>query len=208
MLQRHAALLSGLLWIAMLAGCNGDPSGAENTQKESTNTPGLVVTQPAVASQSSTVPEGDETDSKNVDVPPDWLTDVVDDAKRVAGDAKNATTEAANDTAGWIRDLYTNAKETGETTATNTKDWLLEDVSKIGDWEYKTLTMPTDDPAAMELELNRFGQERWDCFWVDQEPTGARFYFKRPRRSYLRHLPAKELLRFVPLLRNDDGGDG
>ena len=67
------------------------------------------------------------------------------------------------------------------------------------------ITLPAADTAAIETTLNEYGADRWDCFWIDRQDSNLVLYLKKPRRSYLKAVPAKELLKLVPLL---DGGDG
>lgn len=81
-----------------------------------------------------------------------------------------------------------------------TQKWLAEDFSRIGDWEYKVLLLPTADPLAIEAQLNTLGAERWECFAVDASTPGTRIlYLKRHPLSYLQILSRADLLRlFAP----------
>jgi len=128
----------------------------------------------------------------------DWLGELYDDANEMRIGATDSSLE-------WIEDSYAEAQRTGETSATSARDWVTGDLSRIGAWEYKTLVLPTDRPEEIAIELNKLGADRWECFWVDRQVTDATFYFKKPGRSYLRNIPARELFRLLPLLPG--GGD-
>ena len=119
------------------------------------------------------------------------------------------TTKSASETAGsaskWVTDLYSNAVESGETTAVSAKDWVVDDISRIGTWQYKVVLVGAS-PRAMEEKLNKLGAERWEAFSVKEVPASRGSFlisFKRPHRSYLRQLPAKDLLKLVPLFQGD-----
>ena len=94
--------------------------------------------------------------------------------------------------------LYESAKETGEQVPKDIYDWTLEDLSNIGDWEYKVLEISMVDSTALEEQLNELGADRWDCIWIQTKGTKTTFIFKRPSRSYLRNIPLGELLKLVP----------
>ena len=129
----------------------------------------------------------------------DWVAELYDSA--VTG-----TQSAAQSSTDWITHKYNEALEAGETRAKSSKDWVMEDLGKIGTWQYKVAVVMST-PQRVERELNQLGAERWECFAV-REIEGERrttLYLKRPHRSYLRYLPAKDLLRLAPLLT--PGGD-
>ena len=134
-----------------------------------------------------------KTTASNVNA---WIIETYDQAS-------TSTKETATETADWFNNAYLQAKESGETTAANTRDWLIEDVRKMGSCEYKTITAaPTDIDGALE-QLNEVGSERWECFFVDRQGSQTVFYLKKPGRSFLRQLPARELLHLLPLLNKD-----
>jgi hypothetical protein len=54
------------------------------------------------------------------------------------------------------------------------------------------------NPQEREAMLNRYGRERWECFWIEEEGELKRFHFKRRARSYLKHIPFKDLLKILP----------
>ena len=73
----------------------------------------------------------------------------------------------------------------------------------MGSWEYKTITIESEDPGAAIEELNKLGAERWECFWVEKQDDKKVFYLKKAGRSFLCQLPARELLHLLPLLDKD-----
>ena len=103
-----------------------------------------------------------------------------------------------------VVELSERVRSSGESTAVDTKEWVAEDIRKIGIWEYRTLVVPLDEGTDMEAELNKLGAKRWECFWVDKRATSITFYLKKSGRSYMRALPLRDLLRLAPLF----GGDG
>lgn len=123
----------------------------------------------------------------------EWLGEVYDKTT-------TASKNAADVTASHVEKMYQDAKQRGETTATSAKDWVLDDISRMGAWEYKTLSVASNDPSEIESKLNELGAQRWDCFHADQRGATTTFYFKKPTRSYLRQIPARELLKLIPLL--------
>jgi hypothetical protein len=107
-----------------------------------------------------------------------------------------------------MQQLYEKAKSSGEQVPDDVREWVKEDVKKIGDWEYKLVTRkidPSRSRAALEQELNTFGRERWECFWIESTPRNMTFFFKRPSISYLRRaLPLKDALKLLP---QGEGGE-
>ena len=97
-----------------------------------------------------------------------------------------------------IADLYDRARESGEEVSDGIYEWAREDVEKIGDWEYRVVRGDDTDDAALEAFLNELGAERWEAVWIERRDGALRFFLKRPRRSYLRHIPLSELPRLVP----------
>lgn len=96
------------------------------------------------------------------------------------------------------RELYEAVKETGEKVPSDIYEWIREDIGTIGDWEYRVVSFPGSDATKIEEKLNQLGQERWDCFWVQPDDSGARFFFKRPARNYLKSIPFGDLLKLLP----------
>lgn len=127
----------------------------------------------------------------------DFAGKAMDGFSNTGGQATEAATE-------FVTNAYQTAKEKGETEITNARDWVMDDLKKGGAWEYKVLTLTDAGAADAEEQLNNLGSGRWECYAV--VPVGATrtYHFKRPVRSMIRNLPAKELLRLLPLLGGDD----
>ena len=117
----------------------------------------------------------------------EWMNGAVGSAK-----------DSANGTSQWITDTYNSLHEKGMTSAKDAQQWVQDDFRSMNAFEYKILPKSQTSPETLEATLNELGQERWDCFEVD---AGA-FYFKRQKKSYLRNIPLKDLMRFLPV------GDG
>jgi hypothetical protein len=126
-----------------------------------------------------------------------WLTDVAHQAAETGG-------ATAGDAATWANDLYNSLKEKGLTTAGSATEWLSDDIRNMGAFEYKVITLDGRDPARVEKQLNELGQQRWECFHVTGEGEQMVFYLKKDRRSYLKNVPVKDLMKLIPLM----GGDG
>ena len=127
-----------------------------------------------------------------------WVAELYDTA--ISG-----TQDATKSSADWIAGKYEEALQAGETSATSTKEWVMDDLGKIGTWKYKVLEIRSDDAELIEQELTELGARRWECFHVLSNADKTVFYLKRSHRSYLRYLPAKDLLRLVPLLQGEEG---
>ncbi len=117
----------------------------------------------------------------------------VDQIKKSTSD-KLARTDITKE----IESMYQRVKEKGEKVPDDAIQWAMTDVKKIGDWDYKVLRVPVDDPAAIEKTLNELGSSRWDCFWIDEGRDGKTLYLKRTARSYLKHIPLRDVLRVIP----------
>ena len=105
-----------------------------------------------------------------------------------------------------VERLYEQARETGEKVPGDVYEWLKEDLDHIGDWEYRVIVV--NDPAEAQLEatMNELGVERWECFAVVREGDSLHLFFKRPVRSYLKHIPISDLWKLVP--GKDEGDTG
>ncbi|MEK0338576.1 MAG: hypothetical protein QQN41_14200, partial [Nitrosopumilus sp.] len=74
------------------------------------------------------------------------------------------------------------------------KEWIKEDIEKIGDWEYKVVNLEYESIDELENKLNELGNERWECFWVEKKEEVVVFILKRPKTSYLQKIPKGDLL--------------
>lgn len=122
-----------------------------------------------------------------------WIKDTVQDS---ISSGTNATVNAGKA----IRDMFQMAKEQGTTTATNVADFVKEDISRLGSWQYTSRTLTNEDPNEVITMLNRMGREKWECFWVDKKPMETTLYFKKTPRSYVSSIPFKDLIRYLPEL--------
>ncbi len=114
------------------------------------------------------------------------------------GCSEDITTKSDEENLYWkkAKDIYEKTKETGEKVPEDIKDWIKEDIKKIGTWEYKIVFL--DTVSNLEEELNKLGKERWECFWIDKRENGFKLFLKSPVKSYLKAIPAKYLLKFIP----------
>jgi len=97
-----------------------------------------------------------------------------------------------------VKELYQKAKESGEKVPENMTDWVTEDIKKIGTWEYKIVYLDVEGESTWVDELNKMGNDRWECFWVEKKNKRLLLFFKRPRKSYLKAIPMREILKSIP----------
>jgi hypothetical protein len=137
------------------------------------------------------------------------LLGAVSAAAEVESDSTSLLEQAAQSvpstTETWsqIQRLYEKARNESATATQNAYEWTREDLGRIGTWEYRIHSATTDDLAFLELELNRLGAERWECFHAEpsaQEGQAPKmlFFLKRPARSFLKHLPLPSLWNLFP----------
>lgn len=129
-----------------------------------------------------------------------WLEDKL----QHAGDSGQDSVAGSLD---WANSTFELLKTKGLTTAGSVQEWVLEEYSSMGTWEYKVVKMlPDDSDDQTEAKLNELGSERWECFnVVRQEPPQSHYlyYFKREKKSYLKSLPLKDMLRLLRLTGSD-----
>jgi hypothetical protein len=97
-----------------------------------------------------------------------------------------------------IREMYEQAKASGERVPADLWTWVREDVARAGGWEYRVVR-GEKDPERLEAQLNALGRERWEC--VTLRETGradAMLVLKRPVKSYLGDLNVRDVLRVMP----------
>jgi hypothetical protein len=221
-------ILSGILAATFLIGCSAEPD-VMNDPIPAKSTP------VAMKATSSSPPATQVQDQQQGAVPnktPGILdqaagqaADLLDKAKsagpmvgqtkkwlgdQIAG-ASDATGQTAEATSKWIADTYKTLKDSGMTTADSAQEWLREDWKNIGAWDYKVIIMPIvtspESAAEVEKQLNELGSERWQCFNVSPNATGTVMYFKRSKESYMKHVPLKDVLHFVPFMKAIDSSD-
>ena len=93
-------------------------------------------------------------------------------------------------------------KTSSEDLSKKVTSWVKEDVHKAGAWEYKILETNFDDFATLEKQLNELGAKRWECFWIDRKDNKLILFLKKSKFSYIRSIPAKELIHLVPDANN------
>lgn len=98
-----------------------------------------------------------------------------------------------------IEEAYNKVKETGASVPNDVIEWAQEDIKKIGDWEYKVVSLVNDTPENIELKLNEYGANRWEVFWVENIGDQRMIYMKRTTLTYLKHIPLKEVLKVIPV---------
>ena len=72
-------------------------------------------------------------------------------------------------------------------------EWAKEDFQRFGDWEYRVVSIELGSNKEIENQLNEFGTNRWEVFWVQEREDSLQILLKRPARSYLRSVPFSEL---------------
>lgn len=72
----------------------------------------------------------------------------------------------------------------------------LEEIKKLSQLEYKSLTFPMDTPPQkMEEELNTLGKDRWDCRSIFPRPRTAP---EKPEIVVICQRTPETVLRYVP----------
>jgi hypothetical protein len=114
-----------------------------------------------------------------------------------AGGAREAASEATDSARARIEELYRQAREAGENVPQDVMGWTLQDIARIGTWEYRIERIP-GEPGEVQAALNALGAERWEAYWVERDSAGLTVHLKRRTRSYLERVPIGDLLRLVP----------
>ncbi len=133
-------------------------------------------------------------------------TPSLDDMKKMLSDAGDATGQTTDDTMNWVNEMYKSLSDRGLTSAKSAGDWVAEDWNSMNAWEYKVVRVGSEQtPNALAEKLNESGKNRWDCFHVSEAANGTTFYMKRQKKSYLKNVPLKDMMKLIPLLDNDNG---
>ena len=69
-----------------------------------------------------------------------------------------------------IKTLYLKAKVAGENVPDDVMDWAKADLKKIGTWRYRVVTLFAESDETMQVKLQKLGDQRWECFWVEVTP--------------------------------------
>ena len=97
-----------------------------------------------------------------------------------------------------VQKLYQQARESGQQVPKDAMEWAQQDLSRMGDWEYKIVDLPREDTESRQARLNELGSERWEAFWMEPAGNGIRVYLKRRSKSWLEKIPLSELRRLWP----------
>ena len=198
---RHLQFSLVVVLLLFLAGCN---------QGDSTKTP---LTDGKTEAVSKT--DGSEVENKNSLM--DRASQLVNSAKNAgsdgaqwvsdtAGNVAQSGSEMVGDSAEWVNSTFNSLKDQGLTTASNATEWLTEDYNNMGAWQYKVLKVSPAEAEGIETKLDELGKAHWECFHVAEVGENQLFYFKKSRRSYIRSLPMRDVLKLIPLMGG--GGDG
>ncbi|MCD4779723.1 MAG: hypothetical protein K8S27_04135 [Candidatus Omnitrophica bacterium] len=116
-----------------------------------------------------------------------------------------AAEEAVEGSSYWdqIKDKIQNKTDENKERTRKAKVWIEEDIKRIGDWEYYIEELSLADLPQLEETLNRLGEERWQCFWVETGKNKSVFLFKRPAISYLHRIPKGDVLRLLNGVQGD-----
>lgn len=121
------------------------------------------------------------------------------------GELSDGNSEIAEDAAKWASDAFKSLKGKGLTSADSAKDWITEDIRNMNALKYKVVKISLANLEAVEDELNRLGKLRWDCFHAVEQDGQTILFFKKERRSIIKNIPVKDMLKLVPLM--NDGGE-
>ena len=137
-----------------------------------------------------------DSGSKEAGAAQKWMSDKF-------GDATDSGSQIADDAAKWASEAFESLRDKGLTTADSASDWVTEDIRNMNALKYKIVKISMDDLEAVEDQLNDLGKLRWDCFHAVAKDGETILFFKKERRSILKNIPLKDMLKLVPLM-----GDG
>ena len=107
-----------------------------------------------------------------------------------------------------IRRLYERAKEAGEKVPVDIYAWIRYDLERVNNWEYHVVVTNSANNEAITARLNELGAQRWECLGMSSHRDELVFVFKRRVKSYLRHIPVRELLYLLSVGGEGDGSAG
>ena len=76
-------------------------------------------------------------------------------------------------------------------------EWATDDLEKIGDWEYRVESLSYSSPEDLAIQLNEFGNEKWEVIWLERTPEGFLAVLKKPSISYLSKIPLSQIGKLV-----------
>ncbi len=130
----------------------------------------------------------------------DLANNLVKKAKEVGGDAINQASDKGVESVDWVNEMYQSLKDQGLTSARSATEWVQDDFRNMNAVEYKIIRTTITDVAEFEKQMNELGQDRWDCFHVQERDGTTTFFFKKAKRSYMRNIPLKDMIRLVPFM--------
>lgn len=183
--------------ILLLTGCNSEPTPMVPDAAPAVSAANEPTAQPAPAGESQDA-AGKLQDAWN-QIRKKGGT-AVDSAGDLLGQLKESGGKAGTNAMEWAQKQFEEAKAAGETQANNATEWIQEDLKQAGTWQYKVVVTQNTDPEAVQKQLNQLGAERWDCYSSESYGQGLMLQLKRPNKSVIRSLPARDVLRLLPLL--------
>lgn len=96
-----------------------------------------------------------------------------------------------------IKTYYEESKETTTEMSKEAYEWLRQDISRIGGWDYEVLSVSDQSDAEIQETLAVMGQERWNLVSAVANDGRIVFILKRPQKSYVNVLPAKDVLKLM-----------
>jgi len=79
-----------------------------------------------------------------------------------------------------IKKKFEEAKSDDKELSDKAKEWIEEDIKKIGDWEYMVLSIKYEGTVKLEQKLNELGNERWECFWFKKKMKHLFLFLRDP----------------------------
>jgi hypothetical protein len=96
-----------------------------------------------------------------------------------------------------IKEYYEESKETTAEISKEAYDWLKQDISKIGGWDYHIFSVTDMGDEEIQNTLATMGQERWNLVSAVANDGRIVFILKRQQKSYVNVLPAKDVLKLM-----------
>ena len=96
-----------------------------------------------------------------------------------------------------IQTKYDEALRSGEAVSSDVKKWIQEDVQNMYRFDYRVVSLPSQDSKNLEATLKLAGKEGWECFSILKIQDGLTLSFKKRPRSYLKTLPFQEFLKIL-----------
>lgn len=97
-----------------------------------------------------------------------------------------------------LKQLYEQATGSTQVNPDDLIQWARDDIERMGDWEYRVVSLSASQDDDIEFQLNQLGEERWEIVWIERTGNRLRLFLKRPVKSYLDSLPLSELRRLLP----------